>query len=343
MLVADPAADPDVGDFFRRLPAADYLPTWHAQRSGGALGAHEQAAATQNGRPRRDAHRRAHRRARPHLPHRRPQPVQVQQHAAADPPHRGASSARACVFDIEGNQREVDRRHRPRGRCATTTTCSATGIHQASMEAGERWMLNDVAGKPLYAWDSRGHRLPHRPTTRCAGRRTRSCVQAAQRRPRWSGATVYGEIVRPDRRDALTCAGKVVQLFDQAGVVTSDAYDFKGNLLRSQPPACARTTRRRSTGRARSPLEADTYTSRTRFDALNRPTRADRAGRQRRPPRYNEANLLERVDVNLRGDGRRPAGLDAVRRPTSTTTPRGSARGSTTATASQDRPTTTTR
>ena len=29
-------------------------------------------------------------------------------------------------------------------------------IHQASMEAGERWMLNDVAGKPIRAWDSRG-------------------------------------------------------------------------------------------------------------------------------------------------------------------------------------------
>ena len=32
-------------------------------------------------------------------------------------------------------------------------------IHQASMEAGERWMLNDVAGKPISAWDSRDHRL----------------------------------------------------------------------------------------------------------------------------------------------------------------------------------------
>ena len=32
-------------------------------------------------------------------------------------------------------------------------------IHQASMEAGERWMLNDVAGKPLYAWDSRDHQF----------------------------------------------------------------------------------------------------------------------------------------------------------------------------------------
>ena len=32
-------------------------------------------------------------------------------------------------------------------------------IHQASMEAGERWMLNDVAGKPIRAWDSRDHQF----------------------------------------------------------------------------------------------------------------------------------------------------------------------------------------
>ena len=30
-------------------------------------------------------------------------------------------------------------------------------IHQPSMEAGARWMLNDVTGKPIRAWDSRGH------------------------------------------------------------------------------------------------------------------------------------------------------------------------------------------
>jgi hypothetical protein len=30
-------------------------------------------------------------------------------------------------------------------------------IHQASMEAGQRWMLNGVAGKPIHTWDSRGH------------------------------------------------------------------------------------------------------------------------------------------------------------------------------------------
>lgn len=29
--------------------------------------------------------------------------------------------------------------------------------HQFSMEAGGRWMLNDTAGTPIRAWDSRGH------------------------------------------------------------------------------------------------------------------------------------------------------------------------------------------
>ena len=32
-------------------------------------------------------------------------------------------------------------------------------IHQASMEAGERWMLDDVTGKTIRAWDSRGFRV----------------------------------------------------------------------------------------------------------------------------------------------------------------------------------------
>ncbi len=68
-------------------------------------------------------------------------------------------------LDIEGNQRAV--------RDAIVQNGDALGrivirydydmlsnrIHQVSMEAGERWMLNNVAAKPLYAWDSRDHRF----------------------------------------------------------------------------------------------------------------------------------------------------------------------------------------
>ena len=45
VLETNPAQDPDVGDFFRNLPASDYLPTWYDQRSQGQLGPDEQQAA----------------------------------------------------------------------------------------------------------------------------------------------------------------------------------------------------------------------------------------------------------------------------------------------------------
>ena len=58
------------------------------------------------------------------------------------------------VLDIEGNQRDIVDAH---GRSVMRYDYDMLGnrIHQASMEAGERWMLNDVTGKPIRAWNSR--------------------------------------------------------------------------------------------------------------------------------------------------------------------------------------------
>lgn len=47
--------------------------------------------------------------------------------------------------------------------------------------------------------------------------------------------------------------------------------------------------------------EADIFTSRTRYDALNRPTETTAPDQSIIRPAYNEAGLLERVEVNLRG------------------------------------------
>src|SRR5262249_13245163 len=72
-------------------------------------------------------------------------------------------------LDIEGNQRAVrDERklpvnHLPTGAIEQRIVMHygydmlGNRIHQISMEAGAHWMLNDVAGKPIRAWDSRGH------------------------------------------------------------------------------------------------------------------------------------------------------------------------------------------
>ena len=45
-------------------------------------------------------------------------------------------------------------------------------------------------------------------------------------------------MARPAQSRGQQPARQGVQVFDQAGVVTSEAYDFKGNLLRSQARNC---------------------------------------------------------------------------------------------------------
>ena len=71
------------------------------------------------------------------------------------------------VLDIEGNQREViDAKDRVVMRYDYDMLGSQ--IHSASMDAGERWMLNDVAGKPIHAWDARGHEF-RTDTINCVG------------------------------------------------------------------------------------------------------------------------------------------------------------------------------
>ena len=78
------------------------------------------------------------------------------------------------------------------------------------------------------------------------------------------------------------------------------AYDFKGNLLRRHAPAGSATTKRSLTGPATRRWSRDIYTSGT-YDALNRPTAVTAPDNSVYRPTYNEANLLEKVEVNLRG------------------------------------------
>src|SRR5207249_9173659 len=65
------------------------------------------------------------------------------------------SYATRVELDIDGNERAViDAKDRVVIRYGYDMV--SNHIQQASMEAGERWMLNDVTGKPIRAWDSRG-------------------------------------------------------------------------------------------------------------------------------------------------------------------------------------------
>ncbi len=282
-VTSDPKTDEDVKEFFTRLPDANYLPTWFEQRSGGLLGSQEQDAAQKTA-----AHANTPTIAyfdtlgRPFL-------------TIADNAADGKYSTRVGL-DIEGNQREVVDAN-DRIVMQYDYSMLGTRIHQASMEAGERWMLTDVAGKPLYTWDSRDHQF--RTSYDPLRRPTDSFLREGAAPEQLIGRAVFGES-RPNP-ELKNQRGKVVQFFDQAGVVSSEDYDFKGNLRRSSRTVADEYKKIYDWNNDTVQPSWEIFTSSTTYDALNRPTSVTAPDDSVYRPTFNEANLLERVDVNLRG------------------------------------------
>jgi RHS repeat-associated protein len=302
----DPKADPDVGGFLSRLPDADYLPTWYQQRIGGMIPEERTAAekAAKHANTPTIAH--TDTLGRTFL-------------TIADNGTAGKYETRVKL-DIEGNQREVID---AKGRIVMKYDYDMLGdrIRQMSMEAGERWMLNNVAGKSIRAWNDRETRydIPQPPKGHVLRtlydelqRPTHQYVKPQDRSEFLAERILYGE-VQP-QAIARNLRGKPYQHYDSAGVVTNEVFDFKGNLVRSQRQLVANY--QESPDWANNPaVETEIFNSSTRYDAMNRPTQLV-APHSNKPntklniirPGYNEANLLERMDVWL-GETTEPTAL----------------------------------
>ncbi len=220
----------------------------------------------------------------------------------------GAYATR-LVLDVEGNPRVITD---ARLNTAMEHTFGMGGrvLQQKSCDAGERWMLSDVGGALLRAWDARLH--TKRATYDAARRPTHQYVQQGVAAEQLVGRTVYGE-AHPDAA-ALNLRGKPYQVYDGAGVVTSGAYDFKGNLLAGSrrlasnyravadwSPLAGLTDIAAIATAAEALLEAEDFTSATTYDALNRRTSMTAPDASEIRPTYNEAGLLEKVEARVRG------------------------------------------
>ena len=198
-------------------------------------------------------------------------------------------------LDIEGNQRSVtDALHRE--VMVYDYDMLSTKIHARSVDAGEHWVVNTVAGKPLRSWDSRDHQLWHEYDMIL--RPTNLWVQTGNGANHLVERVVYGEDQPQDQASNLR--GRVYQHFDGAGIFTNSGYDFKGNLL-SNTRQLLQTYIDEINWSQPQPLENDSFTISTTYDALNRPTSLTTPDASVIHPIYNEANLLEQLEVNVRG------------------------------------------
>lgn len=295
----DPKSDPDVGPYFRRLPDAAYLPTWYTRRIGGAMGAAEQSAAQK---------------AAAHAETPAVSFFDAQARAFIAVGDNGASGSYVTRidFDSEGNQRRI---RDAEGRAVIWFDYDMLGglIHQKSMEAGDRWIVGDAAGHMIRKWDSRGHVVRMEYDT--LRRPTATYLSTMPGTETLVERIFYGEM-HPDSDRNLR--GRVYQHYDQSGVATTLRCDFKNNVLESgrrlalhykeiidwgaiaTPPSLA------AAEAAAAPLlESELFISRTWFDALSRPVMvATPHASGGRPnvimPGYNEAGLIEKIDVWLR-------------------------------------------
>ncbi len=290
VLEHDPASDRDVGGFFARLPKEDYLPTWYEQRRQGALGSEAEKA------------------ARKSSVHARTPKIAILdslgQSFLAIEENRFEREG-AAVTEFLATRSELDIQGHPRwitdalGRriCTYDYDLNGSVLHQASLDSGERWTLQEAAGKPMLSWDSRGQRLRYEYDS--LRRQLDYFVQAAPgESERLAERNIYGEGQTDDRERNLR--GNIWRNLDGAGVVENVVFDFKGNLVEGTRQLL-REYKAAVDWSGQPEMEEQEFRSRSAFDAMNRPVRMDIPDGSVLRPGYNEANLLDTVDVSVRG------------------------------------------
>jgi RHS repeat-associated protein len=298
-VLAEPQSDPDVGGYIRLLPETDYLPTWYQERIDGGRGPHERQAAEKTARH-ADTPTTAHfdSLGRTFL-------------SIADNGRDEAGDPRLyetrTVLDIKGKSlAAID----ALGRTVVRYDYDMLGtqLRQHSMEAGERWVLNDATGQTLRTWNSRGYAFRveydelHRPA--------RSFVRGGTAGEQYFAAeclflrAIYGDSAETGlseaERRARNLRTKPYRQFDSAGTASTEHYDFKGNALTGARRFAA-AFREAPDWACEVPLEFEIFETAKAYDALNRAIAVTAPDGSVYRPRFNDASQLEAVDVNIRG------------------------------------------
>ena len=195
--------------------------------------------------------------------------------------------------DVEGNLRSVTD---ARGNVAVRYKYDMLGnkVYQNGMDSGQRWLLANVLGSPLRAWDERNHEFRyayedplHRPTqsTVLGGDGPAPLDHVFDRR-------FYGEAAAD--AELRNVRGQIVRHYDTAGLLEIAGYDFNG-----RPRSTIRRVSKDYKGVANwmdanlaSGLEDAAFAFATETDALGRTTRQTTPDGSVIMTSYDEGGLL---------------------------------------------------
>ncbi|CAN5793742.1 hypothetical protein BH11BAC3_BH11BAC3_12900 [soil metagenome] len=175
--------------------------------------------------------------------------------------------------DIEGNLLSVTD---ARGNKVMAYKYDMLGhqLYSLSMDAGERWIMNDATGKPIHSWDMKYHYSTvydqlHRPLqNKVEGTHNGITLSHAIAKIEY-GETAPGAL-------ANNLKGKPYKVYDSSGLMTTESADFKGSILIAKRqlaivnPSTDTKAFDWSIGCNTLQLDDEVFTKITEYDAMNR-------------------------------------------------------------------------
>lgn len=218
------------------------------------------------------------------------------------------------TLDIEGKKREVRNALNQRTLFSYSILPldedgNGEVIYTDSPDGGWRRALNRIDGNPYMNWNERG--FIYRNEYDDLKRSTHQWVDEGNG-DALVGLTVYGDNIGLSNPENDNLRGQAIRAYNQSGVSLPDKIDFKGNILANirrladdymstidWKDVSTKSTLGEMDTEASSILQSTSYTSSLAYDALNRPILVTQPDGSLHRPGYNEAGLLETVDVQL--------------------------------------------
>ncbi|RYD50421.1 MAG: hypothetical protein EOP52_14135, partial [Sphingobacteriales bacterium] len=213
------------------------------------------------------------------------------------------------ILDIQGNRLKVIDANQ--SASATPVACLQYRYNmlqapcfQQSIDSGTAYTLLDVAGQPLYAWDTEERRtymdydVLRRPVARFLNV-TGSAVEGLAEH--W----IYGE-THPDAA-TYNMRGALWQHYDQGGKQTVERYDFKGAVRETQQRLLSNPTVNLNTGEGSinwaglpesTLLSTEVFATAVQYDGLGRPVLSTDPGGNIQRMQYNRSGALQKLWLN---------------------------------------------